>query len=248
MASYNYKTTNPAFSRGVWRGYSSTSNKMTVNGILLKALFCIILVALSTFLTWSAIDQGFNIHLLMYSGLIATLIFSLLTVLFHKLAPVFVPLYALALGFFLGSITVFAKSKFNEIPTQTIEITISTFLLMLFLYKARLVQVSQRIKSALVVAVAIIITIYATSWTLQFINIETPFIILDNTSYLSIAFNIIAAGVVVFTLLLDFDFIERKKNHAPKYMEWVATWGLLITIVWVYIEAIILIKRMVLNK
>lgn len=247
MALYNYKTTNPAFSKDVWKGYASTSNKMTVNGILLKSFFCILLVSSSTFFTWNAYNQGFNIDLFMYGGLIATFVFSLLTAFIHRLAAVLVPLYSLALGFFLGGVTVYAEAKFNGMPIQAIGVTLSTFLLILFLYKARLVQVSQRFKSVLVVAIAIILTIYAVSWSLHLFNIETPFALLDSTSYLSIGFNIIAAGVVAFTLLLDFDFIERKKNHVPKYMEWVATWGLLITIVWVYIEAIRLVKRMVLN-
>ncbi|AOW20511.1 Bax inhibitor-1/YccA family protein [Urechidicola croceus] len=247
MALYTYKTSNPAFSRDVWKGYTSTSNKMTVNGVILKSFFCVILVASTAMLTWNMHIKGFNIDYLMYGGLIGTLFFSLLTAFIHRLAPVLVPLYALAQGFFLGAISIYAENKFKGMPLQAIGVTITTFFAMLFLYKSKIVKVTDRFRSVLVVAISIIMTIYALSWSLNFFSIETPFTILDNSSYISIAFNVVAAGIAAFTLLLDFDFIERKKNHVPKYMEWVATWGLLVTLVWVYVEALRIMKKIAVN-
>jgi len=247
MALYSYKTSNPAFSRDVWKGYASTSNKMTVNGIILKSFFCMLLVASTSWLTWNLQGKGFNLNTMMYSGLIGTIFFSLLTAFIHRLASILVPLYALSLGFFLGGISIYAESKFKGMPIQAIDVTITTFFVMLFLYKSKIVKVTERFRSVLVVAISIIMTIYIFSWSLNLLNINTPFTILDNSSYLSIAFNIIAAGVAAFTLLLDFDFIERKKNHVPKYMEWVATWGLLVTLVWVYVEALRIVKKIAIN-
>ncbi|GAB1307924.1 Bax inhibitor-1/YccA family protein [Urechidicola sp. KH5] len=247
MALYYYKTSNPAFSRDVWKGYASSSNKMTVNGIILKSFFCSLLVASATWITWQFADKGYNPRLFMYGGLIATIFFSLITAFIHRLAPVLVPLYSFALGCFLGGLTLITESKFKGMPLQAIGVTITTFFVMLFLYKAKIVKVTERFRSVLVVAITIIMTIYAMSWTLRYFSIETPFTILDSTSYLSIGFNIIASGVAAFTLLLDFDFIERKKNHVPKYMEWVATWGLLMTLVWVYVEALRMMKKIALN-
>ncbi|MCF6280172.1 MAG: Bax inhibitor-1/YccA family protein [Flavobacteriaceae bacterium] len=247
MALYTYKTSNPAFSRDVWKGYASTSNKMTVSGIILKSFFCILLVAFTAWFTWILQQKGYNINTIIYSGLIGTIFFSLLTAFIHRLASVLVPLYALSLGFFLGGISIYAESRFKGMPLQAVGVTISTFFIMLFLYKSKIVKVTGRFRSVLVVAISIIMTIYALSWALHFFNIKTPFTILDNSSYLAIAFNTIAAGVAAFTLLLDFDFIERKKNHVPKYMEWVATWGLLVTLVWVYVEALRIMKKIALN-
>jgi uncharacterized YccA/Bax inhibitor family protein len=247
MDLYTYKTSNPAFSRDVWKGYASTSNKMTVNGIIIKSFFCILLVISTAWFTWTLQNTNFNINTIMYGGLIGTVFFSLLTAFIHRLAPILVPLYALSLGFFLGGISIYAESKFKGMPIQAIGVTISTFFIMLFLYKSKIVKVTERFRSVLVVAIGIIMTIYAISWALLYFNIETPFTILDNSSYLAIAFNIIASGVAAFTLLLDFDFIERKKNHVPRYMEWVATWGLLVTLVWVYFEALRIMKKIALN-
>lgn len=247
MALYTYKTSNPAFSRDVWKGYTSTSNKMTVNGIIVKSFFCILLVASTAWFTLILQTKGYNINTLIYGGLIGTIFFSLLTAFIHRLAPVLVPLYALSLGFFLGGISIYAESKFKGMPLQAVGVTICTFFIMLFLYKTKIVKVTERFRSVLVVAISIIMTIYALSWALHLFNIKTPFTILDKSSYLAIAFNTIAAGVAAFTLLLDFDFIERKKNHVPKYMEWVATWGLLVTLVWVYVEALRIMKKIAVN-
>ncbi|MDC9722696.1 MAG: Bax inhibitor-1/YccA family protein [Urechidicola sp.] len=247
MALYTYKTSNPAFSRDVWKGYASTSNKMTINGIIVKSFFCLILVASSTWLTWQLIGQGYNTNLFIYGGLTGTVFFSLITAFIHRLARVLVPLYSLALGFFLGGITIYAESKFKGMPMQAIGVTITTFFVMLFLYKSKIVKVAERFRSVLIIAITIISIIYVISWTLHFFNIDTPFTILDSSSYLALGFNIIAAGVVAFTLMLDFDFIERKKNHVPRYMEWVATWGLLVTLIWVYVEALRIVKRIVIS-
>lgn len=247
MALYNYKTSNPAFSKDVWKGYASTSKKMTINGIILKSFFCVFLIACTTILTLKINQLGYSINILMFGGLAGALIFSLSTAFIHRLAVILVPLYSLAIGLFLGGIITLEHNKFNGMPLQTIGVTISTFLLVLFLYNARILKVSGRFRSVLIVAIPIIITIYALSWTLQLFSIETPFALIESSSYLAIAFNVLASGIAAFTLLLDFDFIERKKNHVPKYMEWVATWGLLITLVWVYIEALRLMKKIVLN-
>lgn len=247
MALYTYKTSNPAFSRDVWKGYLSTSNKMTVNGIIFKSFFCLFLVATTSWFTWILENKGYNFNTIMYLGLIGTIFFSLLTAFIHRLAAIFVPLYSLSLGFFLGGISIYAESRLRGMPLQSVYVTITTFLVMLFLYKSRVVKVTERFRSVLVIAIAIIMIIYAFSWALKFFNIDTPFTILNDSSYLAIAFNTIAAGVASFTLLLDFDFIERKKNHVPKYMEWVATWGLLVTLVWVYVEALRIVKKMAIN-
>lgn len=248
MALYTYKTSNPAFSRDVWKGYTSSSKKMTVNGIIIKSFFCLFLVASTAWFTSILQTKGFNLNTIMYIGLVGTIFFSLLTAFIHRLAAILVPLYSLCLGLFLGGVSIFAESRFQGMPFQAIGVTITTFFAMLFLYKSKIVKVTERFRSVLIVAVAIIMSIYAISWTLNTFDISLPFSTLEsNSSYLAIAFNTLAAGVAAFTLLLDFDFIERKKNHVPRYMEWVATWGLLVTLVWVYVEALRIMKKIAIN-
>ena len=82
---------------------------------------------------------------------------------------------------------------------------------------------------------------YIISWILSFFGIKS---FIWGTSWIAIGFNIIAATFAALSLLLDFDYIERQKNHAPKYNEWLATWGLLVTIVWLYVEILRLMKKL----
>ena len=140
MALYTYKTSNPAFSKDVWKGYTSSSKKMTVNGIILKSFFCLLLVASTAWFTWVLYSRGYNLNTIMYTGLIGSLFFSLLTAFLHRLAAVLVPLYALSLGLFLGGVSIYAESKFKGMPMQAIGVTITTFFVMLFLYKLKIIK------------------------------------------------------------------------------------------------------------
>lgn len=125
---------------------------------------------------------------------------------------------------------------------RAVGVTIITFFVMLILYRFRIIKVTQQFRSVIVSATITIMFIYIITWILSFFGISVPFIY--GTSWFAIGFNIIAACVASLALLLDFDFIERKINNAPKYMEWVATWGLLITLIWLYVEVLRLMKKL----
>jgi uncharacterized YccA/Bax inhibitor family protein len=101
--------------------------------------------------------------------------------------------------------------------------------------------VTKRLRTVVVTAAASIFVIYIISWILSFFDIYNPLI--WGTSWVAIVFNVVAAIVASFTLLLDFDFIERHKNRAPKYKEWMATWGLLVSLVWLYVEILRFLKK-----
>lgn len=113
---------------------------------------------------------------------------------------------------------------------------------MLILYMLRIINVTRKLRSFIITATITIMVIYFISWILSFFGINTSFIY--GTSNFAIIFNIIAASVAALALLLDFDFIEKKVNHVPKYMEWVATWGLLVTLIWLYVEVLRLMKKL----
>jgi len=241
MSLTNYRTSNPVFSRYIWRGSASTK-KMTLGGIFFKSIFCIFLVGLSTWYVWDLVYQGENVKWYTYGGLIAAIFFSLLTSFKRRWAPITTPLYAISKGFFLGGFSAYANLQFEGMPMQAVAVTILTFLVMLILYKAKLVVVTKRFRSVIITAIMTIITIYIINWILHFFGLSLPFV--WGTSYLAIGFNIIAAIVAAFSLMLDFDFIDRKLHRAPKYYEWVATWGLLVTLIWLYIEVLRLMKKL----
>lgn len=241
MSLLNYRTSNPAFSKYVWESNKSTS-KMTLNGIFIKSLLSIILVGITTWYVWNLVYKGVDVKWFTSGGLLAAIVFSLLTSFKRKWAPITTPLYALAKGFFLGGISAYAEIKFKGMPMQAVSVTILTFFVMLVLYKARIIIVTKRFRSVIITSIITIITIYIINWILRIFDLSLPFI--WGTSWFAIGFNVIAALVASFSLLLDFDFIDRKLNKAPKYYEWVATWGLLVTLIWLYIEVLRLMKKL----
>ena len=156
-------------------------------------------------------------------------------------AHILVPLYAVAKGFFLGGISSYAHAKFPNLPYQAIGVTIITFFTMLLLYQTRIIVVTKRLRTVVITAASSIFVIYIISWILSFFGIKS---FIWGTSWIAIGFNVIAAIVASFTLLLDFSFIENYKNKAPKYKEWIATWGLLVSLVWLYVEILRFMQKM----
>ena len=241
MSLLNYRTSNPAFSSYVWKRASSKA-KMTLNGIFIKSLFSILLVGLTTWYVWDLVEKGANVKWYISGGLLAAIFFSLLTSFKRKWAHITTPLYALSKGLFLGGISAYAELKFPGMPMKAVSITILTFFVMLILYKAKIVIVTKQFRSVVISAAITIIFIYIINWILNIFDLNLPFV--WGTSWFAIGFNIIAAMVASFSLLLDFDFIDRKLYKAPKYYEWVATWGLLVTLIWLYVEVLRLMKKL----
>jgi len=156
-------------------------------------------------------------------------------------AHILVPLYIIAKGCFLGGFSSYAHRNFPDLPYQAIGVTIITFFVMLLLYQFRIIVVTKKLRSVIITATVSIMVVYIISWILNFFGIK-PYI--WGTSWFAIAFNILAAIVASFALLLDFDYIERYKNRAPKYKEWLATWGLLATLIWLYVEVLRLMQKL----
>jgi len=112
---------------------------------------------------------------------------------------------------------------------------------MLLLYQTRIIVVTKKLRSVIITAATSIFVVYIISWILGFFGIK---VFIWGTSWPAIAFNILATIFASLSLLLDFDYIERHKNKSPKYKEWIATWGLLVTLVWLYMEVLRLMRKL----
>ncbi|MFD2543308.1 Bax inhibitor-1/YccA family protein [Lacinutrix gracilariae] len=235
------KTSNPAFTDYFWNDRKSSALKMTITGILFKSLLCIAIIATITVGIWKLNSLGYDIEWFLYGGIISSIIISIVISYKNNWAPFLVPVYAIAKGCFLGGISSFAHAKFPNMPYQAVGVTIITFFTILFLYQTRIIVVTQKLKSIIITAAASIFLVYIISWILSFFGIQS---FIGGTSLIAIAFNIIAAIVASLTLLLDFQYIERQKNKAPKNKEWLATWGLLVSLVWLYVEILRLMKKL----
>ena len=236
----NYKTSNPAFNDYFWDN-NSANNKMSVRGILIKSLFCILIISLITGGVWKLHDNGYNVIWYNYGGIIGAIIISTIISYKKHLAPILVPLYAIAKGCFIGGFSAYIKVKFPNMPFQAIGVTVVTFFTVFLLYQTRLIVVTKKLRSIIITAAASIFVVYIISWILSFFGIRN---FIWGTSWVAIVFNIIAAIVASMTLLLDFDYIEHKKDKAPKSMEWFATWGLLVSLVWLYVEILRLMRNL----
>jgi uncharacterized YccA/Bax inhibitor family protein len=236
----NYKTNNPVFSGYFWDGSKTSSKKMTVTGIFIKSFGCILIIAAITGYLWKLNEAGMSMKWFTLGGMLASIIISIIISVRHHWAPFLVPLYTIAKGCFLGGFSAYAHKNFPELPYQAIGVTIITFFVMLLLYQTRIIVVTKKLRSVIITSIVSVFVVYLISWILGFFGINTY---IWGTSWFAIAFNCIAAIVASFSLLLDFDHIERQKNRAPKWKEWLATWGLLATLIWLYVEILRLMQK-----
>lgn len=235
------KTSNPAFNNYFFGSKSASQKTMTVTGIFVKSMLSIAIIVIISIGMWRLHQEGVKIKWYSLGGMLAAIIISIVISVRQHWAHILVPLYAIAKGFFLGAMTVYAHAQFPDLPYQAIGITVVTFIVMLLLYQARIIVVTKKLRSVIITAAASIFVIYIISWILGFFGIK---VFIWGTSWPAIIFNILAAIFASLSLLLDFDYIERHKNKSPKYKEWLATWGLLVTIVWLYMEVLRLMRKL----
>ena len=241
MRLTNLKTSNPVFKPFFWDDGKSTSKTMSVGGIFIKSFIGILVIAAITGYLWKLNENGLPMKWFTLGGILGAIVISVLISVRKHWAHILVPLYVIAKGMFLGGFSAFAHRTFPEMPYQAIGVTIVTFFVMLILYQTRIIVVTKKLKSVIITAAASIFMVYIISLILSFFGIRSY---IWGTSWFAIGFNILAAIVASFALLLDFDYIERYKGKAPKYKEWLATWGLLATLIWLYVEILRLMQKL----
>lgn len=235
------KTSNPAFNNYFFNDKKTSAKTMSVTGIFIKSMLSIAIIVIISIGMWKLHEDGVKIKWYSLGGMLAAIVISIIISVRQHWAHILVPLYAIAKGFFLGAMTVYAHAKFPNLPYQAIGITVVTFIVMLLLYQIRIIIVTKKLRSVIITAATSIFVIYIISWILSFFGIK---VFIWGTSWPAIIFNILAAVFASLSLLLDFDYIERHKNKSPKYKEWLATWGLLVTLVWLYMEVLRLMRKL----
>jgi uncharacterized YccA/Bax inhibitor family protein len=151
--------------------------------------------------------------------------------------------YAVAEGFFLGAISKAYESRFDGIVLQAIGATLGVFAIMLVLHTTKTLRVTDKFRRTVMGATLGLMLFYGVSLLLRLFGVEVPF--LNSTGPLGIAFSVFAAVLAAFNLSLDFDFIERgSQQRMPKHMEWYAAMGLLVTLVWLYLELLRLLSKL----
>lgn len=160
-----------------------------------------------------------------------------------KYAKFLGPVYAIAQGFFVGAISRVFEEQWNGIVLQAAGATLAVFAVMLALYNTRIIKVTDKFRRTVIFATLGIMALYLVSFVISLFGGEVPFI--NDASLLGIGFSVLVCGIAAMNLALDFDFIERgSKAGLSKDYEWVAAVGLLVTIVWLYLEILRLLAKL----
>ncbi len=215
----------------------STAGVMTANGAINKATLLISIVFATSVLSWNMALGGLTVV-----AAIAALIVALVTVFKPTVAPVTAPIYAVLEGVLLGGISRFMEASYPGIAVQAVLGTIIVFFIMMVLYRSGIVKVTDRMRSTIVSAIMGVFFLYLISFILNFFLPAGSFSIFQS-GWLGIGISVVVIVVAAFTLLLDFDMIERAETfNAPKYMEWYCAFSLLVTLVWLYLSILRLLS------
>jgi uncharacterized YccA/Bax inhibitor family protein len=250
------KTSNPALGQSTFGHFPhnatggellDASARMTINGTINKTGILLLCSIATAALTWnrflSAQDMNF-VGPAIAVGAIGGLVLALVTVYKKEWSRVTAPVYALLEGLMLGGISAIFEIRYPGIGMEAVALTFGTLLVMLLAYKSGLIEVTQRLRMGIVAATGAIFIFYLLLFVLSLLHLPL-FSAVYGSGMIGLIFSFAVVGIAALNLVLDFDFIERgAAAGAPKYMEWYAAFGLMVTLVWLYIEMLRLLVKM----
>jgi uncharacterized YccA/Bax inhibitor family protein len=231
--------------------YPGSANAMTLNGTVNKTGLMLLLLTLTAAFSWSqAVVQtpdgpqlapGAMLYIL--GGGIGGFVLAMITIFKKEWSPVLAPAYALVEGLFLGAISAFFEARFPGIVMQAVMLTFGTLFALLFAYRSGLIKATENFKLGVAAATGGIFLIYVASFLLGLFGINVPYI--HVSGIIGIGFSLFVVVIAALNLVLDFDFIESGvEAGAPKYMEWFGAFGLMVTLVWLYVEFLRLLAKL----
>jgi uncharacterized YccA/Bax inhibitor family protein len=216
---------------------------MTLAGTVNKTALALAILMLAASYVWSRGPENPNLGLWVLVSSIAALIVALATVFKHAWASYTTPLYAVLQGVVLGGVSVLANTAYPGIVVQAVFLTFGTLGALLVAYRSGLIQVTQNFRLGVVAATGGIFLVYLVSFVLGFFGVSVPLI--HSNGIFGILFSVGVVVLAALNLVLDFDFIEQGVTRgAPKYMEWYGAFGLLVTLVWLYLEILRLLSKL----
>ena len=244
---------NPVLRPNSFSGLAVDGERMTVNGTIGKTAILLILLVVTAGWTWLRFDTalaagGANaasaaVEPFMMGGLIAGLVLALLSVFVKRWIAITAPLYAIAEGFAVGGISALFDLRYPGIVTTAVALTFGVMAVMLFLYRSGIIKVTDKLRMGVVAATGGIMAVYLIDMVMGFFGAHMPLI--NSASPLGIGFSLLVVGIAAFNLLLDFDMIDRAAAAgAPRNMEWYGAFGLIVTLVWLYLEMLRLLSKL----
>ena len=242
------RTANPALHDKIFTqiGPVGREEAMTIQGTANKAGLLLFLLMIPALYVWeqffSAEDKSFVWTFVLVGG-IGGFVVAMILVFKQTMAPILAPIYALLEGMALGGISAVFEMKFPGIVVQAVGLTFGTLFALLMAYKSRIIEVTENFKLMVVAATGGIALVYLVGFVLRFFGTGIPYI--HESGMIGIGFSVFVIIVAAMNLVLDFDFIENgAQRGAPKYMEWYGAFGLLVTLIWLYIEFLRLLAKL----
>ncbi|MES2503791.1 MAG: Bax inhibitor-1/YccA family protein [Myxococcota bacterium] len=239
------KSSNPVLARVFDQpGQYLTGDRMSVGGTVNKTGLLLVIASAVAAYPWSLLTEARTAELngLLWGGMIAGFILAVIISFKPTWAPIGAPLYAAAEGLVLGGISAIMNAAYPGIALQAIAGTFGTLGVMLLLYKTGVMRATQQFRTGVIAATGGVMAIYLLSMALHWFGVSLPFVYGNGLT--GILFSVVVAGIAALNLILDFDLIEQgAKAGAPKYMEWVGAFGLMVTMVWLYLEMLRLFSK-----
>ncbi len=228
------------------KSYELNSAPMTINGTLSKLGLMAVLMAIAGGATWYQFILGNfdKVNALTTIGLIVGFVLAMIICFSRKAMPVLVPLYAFAEGAALAGLSCQFEAMLPGIVIKAVSLTFLTLFAMIFLYATKVIQATEKFRSTIITATFAVMIFYIINLVLSLFHINIPMMSITDGSLLSIGVSVAITVLAAFNLILDFDFIEQgTRNFFPKEFEWYGAFGLMVTLVWLYMEILRLLAK-----
>jgi uncharacterized YccA/Bax inhibitor family protein len=245
MAALPMRSGNPALTADTFRLPRAVSpdDAMTIGGAVNKTALGLIILFVAASYTWNLGATDARVPMLTVVGVLGGFAMAIATVMRKTWAPYTTPAYAALEGLALGGISVGFEARYPGVVSQAVFLTFGTLAALLLAYHSGLIKPTENFKLGVFAATGGIACVYLVGFVMSFFGAGIPLI--HGSGTVGIVFSVVVVGVAALNLVLDFDFIEQgAARGVPKYMEWFAAFGLLVTLVWLYLELLRLLAKL----
>jgi uncharacterized YccA/Bax inhibitor family protein len=236
-----FRSGNPTLSEKVFQQSDRavpSGERMTITGTVNKIGILFLLLLIGASVSWYVPSPLF-----MWGGAIGGFIVAIVTVFKKEWSPITAPIYAVLEGLFLGAISLMYANMYNGIVFNAVALTLGIFAAMLVTYRSGLIEVTQKFRMGIIAATGGIFLVYLATIVLGFFGINVSLV--TGSGWMGIGFSLFVVVIAALNLVLDFDLIDKgAEAGAPKYFEWYTAFGLIITLVWLYIEVLRLLSKL----
>lgn len=246
------RTGNPTLRESTFASYRTSvtskpdpSTVMTLEGTVHRTFFLLCLVTGSAGMVWGLARTQPELMLPAFvGGALASLVLCLITVFKKQWSPITAPMYAVAEGLSLGVISYLYEAAYNGIVFQAVGLTLGTLFCLLAAYKSGMIKATENFKLGVVAATGGVFMLYLVSFLMRLV-FHTSVPMIHDSGTTGIIFSLVVVVIAALNLVLDFDFIEQGVEYgAPKYMEWYGAFGLMVTLIWLYLEILRLLSKL----